>query len=164
VALDAANGGRTMEGRSQSPDQAEKAAILNHLGSFGNSLLAKDIDAVASHFASESVFVGGAGATIGQSNIAKRYQFMYSGRFKGATNNLKLTHISMPTSDVALVVAACVAANVAKTSGEIVPDIKSNVVTTLVKLDGAWQILSQAVVNEGSDLAVQEIKDLTSAE
>jgi uncharacterized protein (TIGR02246 family) len=141
--------------------KAEKTAILGRLETFGKSLDMRDVKHVATHFTNDAVFVGGGGATIGRANIAKRYEFMYSGRFKNAKNSFEVTHVQMPAPNMAVVTAACVARLATRDNGDPLPDIKSNVVTTLIKGDGGWQIAAQAVVNEGSPLAVKQVSQLT---
>ncbi len=139
----------------------QKVAIVDHLQTIGKHLDQKNVKGLTTHFASDAVFVAGAGATVGKHAIAKRYDLMYGGRFKNAQNVInEVLHVQTPHPNVAIVTASCVARGIMREQGDPVPDLKSNVVTMMVKTGANWEIVAQAVVNESATKAAKQVAAL----
>jgi hypothetical protein len=100
------------------------------------------------HEPENSIFVGAAGTSVGNAEIAQRFADMYSGRFKDAKITMRIMSITPISQGVAVAGGNCIAAGIKRLNGEPVPDLESNSVFTLVKTDGAWKIAAQAVVNK----------------
>ncbi len=139
----------------------ESAEILSVITRFGEALNRHDIRTVSSFFDDNVVFTGPAGTTTGKAAVTERFQLMYSGRFRNATNTMQVTGVQMLTSSTAMIAAWCIAAGIVRSNGDALGDLKSHVSTTLVNRGGRWLIASQTIVNEtATPQAIDEVSKI----